>query len=177
MFGSVQFNSEEFAFEEFEGEILVLNLMEGTYFALGGSAPLFWTDLSSGASLQQITSKLHEATGTPEDEIANSLKPFVDQLLAEQVLLPSDESTEPEYYAYVTSKFSNVMLVIDPKDGVDAEIVGRILLADRDADSDDRIIGYDGFGGQGVLAIPNVYDGWVDNLPSEWPLSNAQKDP
>jgi DNA-binding beta-propeller fold protein YncE len=62
------------------------------------------------------------------------------------------------YYAYVTSKFSNALLVVDPEIN---EVVGRILLADRNADTDDRIIGYDGMGGQGVLAIPNVYDGWI----------------
>ncbi|MDH5431411.1 MAG: multicopper oxidase domain-containing protein [Nitrosopumilus sp.] len=72
------------------------------------------------------------------------------------------------YYAYVSSKFSNVMIVVDPNpdDDVetdDAEIAGRVLLADNDADSDDRVIGYEGFGGQGVLAIPNVYEGWIQN--------------
>ncbi|MCV0401493.1 MAG: multicopper oxidase domain-containing protein [Nitrosopumilus sp.] len=83
------------------------------------------------------------------------------------------------YYAYVTSKFSNVMTVVDPEGDDGPEIAGRVLLEDRDADSDDRIIGYDGFGGQGVLAIPNVYDGWVDNLPSYWKsqLTPAQQNP
>ena len=28
--------------------------------------------------------------------------------------------------------------------------------------------GLAGQGGQGVLAIPLVYNGWVQNLPSEW---------
>lgn len=76
------------------------------------------------------------------------------------------------YYAYVSSKFSNSLTVVDPdpdNDDLtdDASVVGRILLADRNADSDDRVIGYDGFGGQGVLAIPNVYSGWIENTVSE----------
>jgi FtsP/CotA-like multicopper oxidase with cupredoxin domain/plastocyanin len=76
------------------------------------------------------------------------------------------------YYAYVSSKFSNSLTVVDPdpdNDDLtdDAAVVGRILLADRNADSDDRVIGYDGFGGQGVLAIPNVYSGWIENTVSE----------
>ena len=62
------------------------------------------------------------------------------------------------YYAYVTSKFSNALIVVDPELN---EVVGKISLADRSAENDDRIIGYDGMGGQGVLAIPNVYDGWI----------------
>ncbi|QUC65612.1 multicopper oxidase domain-containing protein [Nitrosopumilus sp. K4] len=67
------------------------------------------------------------------------------------------------YYAYVSSKFSNVMTIVDPEGEDGPEIAGRILLADRDAENDDSIIGYDGFGGQGVLAIPNVYEGWIQN--------------
>ena len=64
------------------------------------------------------------------------------------------------YYAYVTSKFSNALIVVDP---AIPDVVGKILLADRNAENDDRIIGYDGMGGQGVLAIPNVYEGWLDS--------------
>jgi hypothetical protein len=76
------------------------------------------------------------------------------------------------YYAYVSSKFSNSLTVVDPDpngddDGTDATVVGRIILADRNVDSDDPVIGYDGFGGQGVLAIPNVYSGWIQNTVSQ----------
>ncbi len=67
------------------------------------------------------------------------------------------------YYAYVSSKFSNVMTVVDPEGSEGPEIAGRILLADRNTETDDRVIQYDGFGGQGVLAIPNVYQGWIQN--------------
>ena len=71
------------------------------------------------------------------------------------------------YLAYVTSKFSNALIVIDPEaDGGPAE-VGRVILADRDADIDNPVIGYDGMGGQGVLAIPNVYGGWIQETVSE----------
>ncbi|KAF6246409.1 copper oxidase [Nitrosopumilus sp. b3] len=100
------------------------------------------------------------------------------------------------YYAYVSSKFSNALHVVDPNPDNDlgtndASIVGSIILADRSVDSDDRIIGYDGFGGQGIVTIPNVYDGWIDKTVSECSsvgscgdvtayigqLSSAQKSP
>lgn len=79
---------------------------------------------------------------------------------------------EGGYYAYVSSKFSNALIVVDPTLGESAE-VGRILLADRHADSDDRIIGYDGMGGQGVLAIPNVYPGWLEQSIEACGSANA----
>lgn len=92
---SMRFNNEEFAFEEFEGEILVLNLLEGTYYALGGTTPLFWADLTSGVKPARIVSKLQAATKTNETEIAGSLASFLDQLVAEQILLPADSAAEP----------------------------------------------------------------------------------
>ena len=89
------------------------------------------------------------------------------------------------YYAYVSSKFSNRLAVVDVdpnNDGnlSDADIVGYISLADTNTTvKDDTIVGLNGFGGNGVLAIPNVYNGWVQNLPSVWKdqLTAAQQNP
>jgi len=78
------------------------------------------------------------------------------------------------YYAYVTSKFSNELIVVDAdpnNDGdlSDAKIAGRVsLVSDGNTQTDDRISSLAGYGGQGVLAIPNVYNSWVKNLPGEW---------
>jgi YVTN family beta-propeller protein len=78
------------------------------------------------------------------------------------------------YYAYVASKFSNTLLVVDPDpdgDGsaADAAVVGRVsLVATAGTALDDRIRGNRGMGGQGVLPIPVVYNGWVQRLPDEW---------
>ncbi|HEY3603330.1 MAG TPA: copper oxidase, partial [Sporichthyaceae bacterium] len=75
------------------------------------------------------------------------------------------------YYAYVSSKFANVLSVIDidPNgDGnpADAAVVGRILTnADSATQVDDQVIDYAGMGGQGVLPIPLAYEGWVEHAP------------
>lgn len=89
------------------------------------------------------------------------------------------------YYAYVASKFSNRMLVVDPdpnSDGNpnDAKIVGSIgLFSKAGTATDDAITGNPGMGGQGVLPVPVVYNGWVQNLPAAWKnqLTPAQRDP
>jgi hypothetical protein len=45
-------------------------------------------------------------------------------------------------------------------------IAGRVLLtADGATVRDDRIVGLAGMGGQGVLAVPVPYHGWVQQLP------------
>ena len=111
------------------------------------------------------------------------------------------------YNAYVSSKFSNALIVFDPEEAIAADtdangildsseasgVVGRVLLATANAESgaiiDDTVTALDGMGGQGVLAIPNPYDGWIeltadsDELSSEvqdWideMKSNGQDDP
>jgi YVTN family beta-propeller protein len=78
------------------------------------------------------------------------------------------------YYAYVANKFANVLTIVDADpngDGNfgDAIVAGRVLLTAGPATAaDDRITGLAGMGGQGVLAIPVPYNGWVQQLPQSW---------
>jgi YVTN family beta-propeller protein len=89
------------------------------------------------------------------------------------------------YYAYVSSKFSNSLIVVDGDpngDGNpgDAAIAGRVILvATPSTAMDDQVIGQAGMGGQGVLAIPIVYNGWVQQLPPDWSreLTASQRNP
>jgi len=89
------------------------------------------------------------------------------------------------YYAYVSSKFSNSLLIVDPDpnndgDPADAVIAGRIVLTSVGTTaSDDTVTGNRGMGGQGILTIPVVYNGWVQNLPPVWKtqLTSKQQDP
>ncbi len=94
------------------------------------------------------------------------------------------------YYAYVTSKFSNRLIVLDydpNNDGVLAPnepvVAGWVVLADDVitpvVPSDDAITANRGMGGQGVLPVPNVYNGWVQKLPAAFcgALTVAQRSP
>jgi hypothetical protein len=97
------------------------------------------------------------------------------------------------YHAYVSSKYSNDLIVIDidPTSSTHLKEVGRVLLVDegdlnqdgkQNRFSDDSVAlkdGYAGMGGQGVLPIPLVCNGWVQNLPPFWQgqLNNAQRYP
>jgi plastocyanin len=89
------------------------------------------------------------------------------------------------YYAYVTTKFGNRLTVvdIDPEGNGDiskAKIAGYVSLVDTvNTAKDDSINGLPGFGGQGVLAVPNVYNGWVQKLSDVWKadLTLGQQNP
>ena len=75
------------------------------------------------------------------------------------------------YYAYITPKFANRLLVLDYDPDQDgkaekAKIVGAIVLANDSVPTDDKIVGNKGQGSQGIMPVPNVYNGWVQKLPS-----------
>jgi YVTN family beta-propeller protein len=78
------------------------------------------------------------------------------------------------YYGYVSNKFSNAAQVIDidPNgDGniSDAAIAGQLVLDPTSATKlDGSLTGQPGMGGQGVLAIPLVYNGWSQQVPAGW---------
>ena len=98
---------------------------------------------------------------------------------------PSEKNPNGGYYAYVSSKFSNSLIVVDPDPNgtgnpAEAVIAGRILLTSVDTTkTDDAVVGNAGMGGQGILTIPVVYNGWVQNLPDTWKnqLTSAQRNP
>ena len=77
------------------------------------------------------------------------------------------------YLLYISSKFANTLTVVDPdpnNDGnpADATILGKVILASTgDTKQDDRPIEDIGMGGQGVLPVPLVYNGWVQNVPKK----------
>ncbi len=89
------------------------------------------------------------------------------------------------YYGYLSNKFSNTLMVIDGDpngDGnaSDAAIVGKMVLDPGPATrADDAVVQYAGMGGQGVLAVPLVYNGWVQKLPAAWSarLTCKQRNP
>ena len=88
------------------------------------------------------------------------------------------------YYAYITPKFANRLLVLDydpngDGNADDAEVVGAIVLANDTVPNDDKIVGNQGQGSQGIMPVPNVYNGWVQKLPKSFcdQLSPEQRNP
>ncbi len=84
------------------------------------------------------------------------------------------------YFAYVSSKFSKDLIVVN-LNGASSSIVGRIILAAAGTPVDDTqgAITLAEMGGQGALPIPNVYNGLVQKLPNSFctQLSTQQRNP
>jgi DNA-binding beta-propeller fold protein YncE len=78
------------------------------------------------------------------------------------------------YLGYVSVKFANVAWVIDGdpnSDGdlSDGRLTGGVITSGAATKiNDDTPSSQFGQGGQGVWAYPEVYNGWVQELPDEW---------
>jgi len=78
------------------------------------------------------------------------------------------------------------MAIVDPDpngdgDPSDAAVAGKILLdATPSTAMDDTVTDFSGMGGQGVLALPLVYNGWSQHVPRTSPwngLTCRQRNP
>lgn len=75
------------------------------------------------------------------------------------------------YYGYVSSKFANIVEVLDlDPDGIGnpsgAKVAGRIITdADSSTAVDGTANGLIGMGGEGIIAFPLAYEGWVERAP------------
>ena len=89
------------------------------------------------------------------------------------------------YLGYVSVKFANVAWVIDGDPNSDGDLSdgrltgGVITSGSASKINDDTPSSNFGQGGQGVWAYPEVYNGWVQELPDEWKamLTCQQRDP
>ena len=85
---AVRFNQDLFAYETFEHEVVVLQTVDGTYYAFGGSAVALWEDLVSSRSIARILSALEGDARHSGNGIAGAVTSFIDTLVQEQILLP-----------------------------------------------------------------------------------------
>jgi hypothetical protein len=99
---SLRINTPNVVGEEFEGEVVVVNLESGCYFSLMGSAKNIWKTLAqSSASLASIIVALEETLDCSGIDVAAEVVPFLDELKKLELVVPTvlsgtTSSTAPE---------------------------------------------------------------------------------
>lgn len=88
------FNSDGFAAEIFDTEIVVLNLMDGTYYALGGSATEIWPLLSSRQPVEHIAGEIERIHEIAANEAADAVRSFSASLVLDGILNRADAASE-----------------------------------------------------------------------------------
>ncbi|MBV1904068.1 MAG: PqqD family protein [Marinosulfonomonas sp.] len=80
---SYKVSSADIVFEEFDGDLVVLNLASGQYFGLNSPAAAIWTSLVSGVCPADI------ANAGPKAKAVNK---FVEDLLSFELIFPAPDA-------------------------------------------------------------------------------------
>lgn len=120
-------------FEEEDHEIVVVNLLEGTYYYLTGTAAFVWMGLHAGLTIDDLTRCVSDYTDVPES-FAGEMEAFVRQLMSLALVspvpaLPGEALPSPivsdflgaTYESPVIETYSDLqdILLLDPVHDVD----------------------------------------------------------
>ena len=86
----VEICSPEVLAEDFDGDIVILNLEDGNYFNLGKSAPQIWSSLMSGVTPQSLL----EQVSKRRPDMADSVRHFITRLFELKLIRPADSDAE-----------------------------------------------------------------------------------
>ena len=126
-------NSDTFAAQTFPEEVIVLDVHNGTYFALSGNAPAAWHALISGVDVDAFATTIAEATGHEPSAVAADLNDFVALLVSDTILSTAagvgiaakptggDLAAQTKYTGFVREKHADLdeLLVLAPVHDVD----------------------------------------------------------
>jgi hypothetical protein len=126
------FNRASFAFEAFPGEVVILNVGQGSYFALGGWAVDMWPALIGRHSPDAIAYAIALRYDAPVGTIRRELDQLVCKLKEEQILVEAepcaaglelDEATTGVLQPLTYEKHEDLqdLLTLDPIHDVDPE--------------------------------------------------------
>ena len=76
--------------ETIEGEVIVIHLLNGSYYSLGGGGPEIWQHLLTGATAGQIAAAL-PAGGAGESEVSAAVEDFMRSLAADGIIVAVPE--------------------------------------------------------------------------------------
>ena len=93
-----QINRAEMAAKALEGEVLIINLHNGTYYSMGGSAALPWVMLEQGCSVGQCVRAMAQNWKVGVEQVEADLVALLQQLVEEHILTPvAAAGPEPDF--------------------------------------------------------------------------------
>jgi len=124
-------NTPDVIHETVDGEALIIHTPSGAYFSLQETGEQLWNALLAGHSSAEISAAYAESVDFTSTELIAAVELFVDRLLGEQLLVPSDEQPRsgilppaPQPFSVPTiQKFTDMqeLLLVDPIHEVDPQ--------------------------------------------------------
>ncbi len=87
--GYLVINEKEITYEMMDNEVIIINLVKGHYYSLQGIAAEIWFYIPEGITEQAIIDRLATKYNVPGEEIASSVRRFISELKAEDLILLS----------------------------------------------------------------------------------------
>ncbi len=84
------FDSTQIVYEVVADEVILVNLDDGCYYMMDGTAALIWQLLINGASVEEAAQFLAGVYADAAHEIENAIRDLVTALQANSLLLPAD---------------------------------------------------------------------------------------
>lgn len=104
-----QINEPNISSEEIDGEVIIVNLINGNYYSAQDLGAYVWGKISQGESLENIQTSLCQRFMENETTIRDQLSAFFDKLENEELIVRANDSYEtsstlidapmPEQYA------------------------------------------------------------------------------
>jgi len=88
-------NSQDMVHESLEGEVVIVNLKNGRYYSLMGTASMVWSRIEEGRSKEQIEAELHSSFRDEDGQIAPTLSVFFQALSEEGLVFLEPGEDEP----------------------------------------------------------------------------------
>jgi|tagenome__1003787_1003787.scaffolds.fasta_scaffold20722805_2 hypothetical protein len=75
--------------ETIEGETILINLVSGYYYSLGGCGVEVWSLLAEGRSAEEVVGELQSRYAVDRDAVAEPVNALIDELVQEELLEPA----------------------------------------------------------------------------------------
>jgi coenzyme PQQ synthesis protein D (PqqD) len=132
----IKINAEKVVHEMVDGEVLIINLENGSYYQLVDAAVQAWRGIERGATEEELNALLRSRYLAEPEEINSGLAEFLSELKDEEIIVREQSSNhgEPEPGLEETSgktpftglkltKYTNMsdLLLLDPIHDVDEQ--------------------------------------------------------
>jgi hypothetical protein len=125
--------------EQFDEEVVIVDLETGSYYALGGAGGDVWSGIEAGENQSQIVSRLVNSYSGEKEEIEAATLRLLEELQQEELIAPQDSAPQagstpdadsadknngdkPAFEAPILQKFTDMqaLLLLDPIHEVDS---------------------------------------------------------
>ena|SRR5436305_2748578 len=89
-------NSPPVLHETLDHEAILVDLERGTYYSLDPVGTCIWGAIDRGASVEQVIESIAEQSGADGGAVEDAVRAFVEELVAEQLLVARDEDAPAE---------------------------------------------------------------------------------